>query len=244
MGSGFAGLGAAIRLDRAGRRDFLVIERGSEVGGTWRDNTYPGAASDIPSHLYSFSFAPNDWSREFSTQPEIQSYLRRTAERSGTLDRHVFNCEMLSPLGPRRPAMDGRDDTGDVYRHDSGDRIRRTVRAEAAGTSPGIDQFAGDMFHSARWQHDADLTGRRVAVIGTGASSIQMVPEIASVAAHLDVYQRTAPWIMPRGDHRFSAKERRAFRRVPGYQLLRRGLIFSILDLTSLGFAQPRGFWI
>ena len=242
VGSGFAGLGAAIRLDRAGHPDFLVIERGSGVGGTWRDNTYPGAACDIPSHLYSFSFAPNsDWSRSYSRQPEILDYLRRTAARSGTLDRHRFDTELLSA----RWEADGRRWIVET----STGTFTATVLVTAFGALcepklpaiDGIERFAGEIFHSARWNPDSELTGKRVAVIGTGASAIQLIPEIAPLVSHLDVYQRTAPWVMPRPDHRFSPAQRVALRHVPGYQRLRRGLIYGRLEVTSLAFAcAPR----
>ena len=242
VGSGFAGLGAAIRLDRAGRPDFLVIERGSEVGGTWRDNTYPGAACDVPSNLYSFSFAPNpDWSQEYSPQAEIQEYLRRTAEASGTLDRHLFNCEMLS-------AQWDSEANRWVVQTSSG-LITATVLVTAFGglceprlpEIAGLDTFAGELFHSARWNHDVDLTGKRVAVIGTGASAIQLVPEIAGLVSHLDVYQRTAPWIMPRRNRRHSAAYQLAIRHVPGFRRWRRGLTYGRLEVTSLAFCYaPR----
>ena len=242
VGSGFAGLGAAIALDRAGHRDFLVIERGGEVGGTWRDNTYPGAGCDVPSHLYSFSFAPNpDWSQVYAPQPEIQQYLRRTAQLSGTLDRHLFHCEMLAA---RWAAAARRW----VVRTSRG-VITADLRVTAFGglcepklpDIPGIDTFAGAVFHSARWNHDVDLAGKRVAVIGTGASSIQLVPEIARTAEHLDVYQRTAPWIMPRANRIYSPAQRLAFRAVPGYQRLRRGLTYASFDATSLAFCYAPG---
>jgi len=237
VGSGFAGLGAAIQLDLAGRTDFLVIERGSEVGGTWRDNTYPGAACDVPSQLYSFSFAPNlNWSRTYSPQPEIQQYLRDTAARSGTLDRHLFDCELLAARWESdagRWAVDttrGRF-TADVLVTAFGGLSEPRLPAIA-----GIEQFAGTIFHSANWRRDCRLAGKRVAVIGTGASAIQFVPQIAAVAGHLVVYQRTAPWIMARGDRRFSRAERLAFRWVPGIQRLKRLLILAGRDANSLAF--------
>ncbi len=216
VGAGFAGLGAAIKLDEHGFSDFVVLERGDTVGGTWRDNTYPGAACDVPSQLYSFSFAPNpEWSRSFSPQPEIQAYLERTAERSGVLDRFRFGVTV----------EDMNWDEEDQVWHVStsaGDVVAETVVTGSGGLSEpkqpqieGIDDFRGEIFHSARWNHDFDLTGKRVAVIGTGASSIQIVPEIAKQVAHLDVYQRTAPWVMPRHDRAYSPVERFGFRHVP-----------------------------
>src|SRR6478735_3588740 len=178
VGSGFAGLGAAIRLERAGRRDFLVIERGSEVGGTWRDNTYPGAACDVPSHLYSLSFAPKpDWTRLFSPQQEIQEYLRRTAAQSGTLDRHLFDCTLLAAHWDAAEGLWVARTTRGI--------ITATILVTAFGglseprlpDIPGLGSFAGELFHTANWNHHAELSGKRIAVIGTGASAIQVVPE-------------------------------------------------------------------
>ena len=227
VGAGFGGLGMAIRLAEHGEQDFLVIERGDDVGGTWRDNTYPGAACDVPSQLYSFSFAPNpDWSRSFSPQPEIQAYLRRVAERSQVMDRFRFGTSVD-------------DATWDAGRHrwrvtTSAGALTADVVVSAAGalSDPkmpdieGIDTFQGEVFHSARWNHDSDLTGKRVAVIGTGASSIQIVPEIAGKVAHLDVYQRTAPWVVPRRDRAYTRLERLAFRHVPALQKAYRTAIY------------------
>ncbi len=216
VGAGFAGLGTAIKLDEHGLSDFLVVDRGDTVGGTWRDNTYPGAACDVPSQLYSFSFAPNpDWSRSFSPQPEIQAYLERVALQSGVLDRFRFGVTVQDAAW---------DETDRVWQvsTDAGDLTADVLISGSGGLSEpklpeieGIDSFAGEIFHSARWNHDYDLTGKRVAVIGTGASSIQIVPEIAKQVAHLDVYQRTAPWVMPRNDRPYSAIERFGFRHVP-----------------------------
>jgi cyclohexanone monooxygenase len=231
VGAGFAGLCAAIKLQEDGERDFVVVEKGTDVGGTWRENTYPGAACDVPSQLYSYSFAPNpDWSMSFSPQPEIQAYIRRVADRSGVLDRFVFGTNV------DEAAWD--DDAGRWTVRTSGEGGDRTWSARtlvvgAGGLSEpklpdieGIEDFDGELFHSARWNHDVDLAGKRVAVIGTGASAIQIVPEVQPVAGHLDVYQRTAPWIIPRNDRRYSALERAALRHVPGLQKLYRTAIY------------------
>ena len=242
VGAGFAGLGAAIRLAQQGRRDFLVIDRGSEVGGTWRDNTYPGAACDVPSHLYSYSFELNPrWSRSFSPQGEIQDYLRSTAQKYGVHDHLQFNTELRSARwNADRDLWEvettGGDFTADVF-----------VPAVGALCEPalpdiqGIESFAGEIFHSARWNHDADLAGKRVAIIGTGASAIQIVPTIADQVAHLDVYQRTAPWVMPRHDRGYSKLEQLAYARVPGLQRLAREAIYWGRESYVLGFAfEPK----
>jgi cation diffusion facilitator CzcD-associated flavoprotein CzcO len=216
VGAGFAGLGMAIRLDAAGETDFLVIEKDGGVGGTWRANSYPGAACDVPSQLYSFSFAPNpDWSRSFSPQPEIEAYLRRVARESGVLDRFAFDTTLEDASYDEQAQRW-------VVRTSRGEVTARTLISGSGGLSEpklpdikGIEGFEGEVFHSARWDHGVDLAGKRVAVMGTGASSIQLVPEVAKVAAHLDVYQRTAPYVIPRNDRRYTRLERLLFRHVP-----------------------------
>jgi cation diffusion facilitator CzcD-associated flavoprotein CzcO len=242
VGSGFSGLGAAVRLDEAGHRDFVVLERGNDVGGTWRDNTYPGAACDVPSHLYSYSFALNpNWTRSFSAQPEIEEYIRGVARRAGVLDRHVFGCDVT------RAAW--QDDRQHWELSTSHGTMTSDVLIGAFGALaepslpaiPGIDDFDGELFHSAQWNHDADLTGKRVAVIGTGASAIQIVPAIADDVAHIDVYQRTAPWLLPRFDRPFTRVERWAFRNVPGVLRLARAGIYAMRETQVVGLAKnPR----
>jgi cation diffusion facilitator CzcD-associated flavoprotein CzcO len=242
IGSGFAGLGAAIRLTQEGRTDFLVVERGPEVGGTWRDNTYPGAACDVPSHLYSYSFELNpNWSRSFSPQPEIQQYLRDTARKYGVLDKHLFNTDVTLArwdAGTRRWLV---DTSNGAF---SADVLVSAVGSLAEPQLPeieGIDTFAGEIFHSSRWNHDVDLRGKRVALIGTGASAIQIGPELAPTAGRLDVYQRTAPWILPRGDRPYTRAERLMFKHVPLAQRLSREAIYWSREMLVLGFAyQPR----
>ena len=227
VGAGFAGLGTAIKLDEAGQADFLVVDKGSTVGGTWRDNTYPGAACDVPSQLYSFSFAPNpEWSRSFSPQPEIQAYLEDVARQSGVLDRFRFGVTVEDA------SWDEQDRVWQVTTS-AGTVTADIVISGSGGLSEpklpeinGIDAFGGEIFHSARWNHDYDLTGKRVAVIGTGASSIQIVPEIAERVAHLDVYQRTAPWVVPRHDREYTRLERLGFRHLPLFQKAYRTAIY------------------
>ncbi|NKY55452.1 flavin-containing monooxygenase [Nocardia flavorosea] len=247
IGSGFAGLGLAIRLTQQGRDDFLVLERGSDVGGTWRDNTYPGAACDVPSHLYSYSFALNpDWSRSFSRQGEIQSYIQAVAEKYNVRDKHVFDCDVTSARWNNDTARwEISSSKGDF----TADTIVSAVGALCEPNLPdikGINSFEGEIFHSARWNHDSDLTGKRVAVIGTGASAIQIVPAIAGKVSHLDVYQRTAPWLLPRLDRPYTLPERLAFKHIPGAQRLSRAAIYAIRETQVVGLAKVpalmRGF--
>ena len=237
IGSGFAGLCAAIKLEEDGERDFVVIERGSDVGGTWRDNTYPGAACDVPSQLYSFSFALNpDWSSSYSPQPEIQAYLKKVAEKSGTLDRFVFDTSVQDAV------WDEAEQRWTVTTS-AGTWSARTLISGAGGLSEpkmpeieGIETFQGHLFHSALWDHDVDLAGKRVAVIGTGASSIQIVPELQKIVGSLDVYQRTAPWVIPRNDRPYGDLEKKALRYVPGLQRAYRTGIYAAKEVTVPSF--------
>ncbi len=243
IGSGFAGLGAAIRLTQDGRGDFLVVERGTEVGGTWRDNTYPGAACDVPSHLYSYSFELNPtWSRSFSPQPEIQDYLRTVAAKYDLGRKHLFGTEVTQARWDAAATRWEVDTTSGAF---TADVLVGAVGALAEPQLPpirGIETFTGELFHSARWNHDADLAGKRVALIGTGASAIQIGPAIVSPGdgrpgvAHLDVYQRTAPWVMPRRDRDYTRLETLAYRRVPGLQRLAREAIYWGREAFMIGF--------
>jgi cyclohexanone monooxygenase len=242
VGSGFAGLGAAIRLKQDGRDDFLVLERGSEVGGTWRDNTYPGAACDVPSHLYSYSFELNpNWSRSFSPQSEIQDYLRSVAAKYDLGEHHLFDTEVSLAEWDERTSRWLVDTTSGAF---SADVLVAAVGALCEPALPdikGIATFGGELFHSARWNHDADLRGKRVALIGTGASAVQIGPEIAGEVAQLDVYQRTAPWVMPRHDRTYSPLESFAYKRVPYLQRVAREAIYWGREAYVLGFAiEPR----
>src|SRR4051812_16635380 len=223
VGAGFGGLGAAIKLQEAGEPDFLCVDRGSEVGGTWRDNSYPGAACDVPSQLYSFSFAPNpDWSHSFSRQPEIQDYLRRVARESGVLDRFRFNVTFESA------AWDAESDRWRIETSAGPTTARLLVSAGGALSDPkmpeieGIDRFTGQIFHSSQWNHESELAGKRIAVIGTAASPIQIVPELAGTAARVDVSQRPAPWVLPRRDVAYRPWQKMLLRRFPPVQRLAR----------------------
>ena len=242
IGAGFAGLGTAISLQRAGRLDFVVLERGDDVGGTWRDNTYPGCACDVPSHVYSFSFAPNpNWTRAFSPQPEILDYLRRTAREAGVLDRIHFGTELLEATWvPERQHWHLRTSTGEL-----------TADVVVAGTGPlsspstpslpGLSTFEGTTFHSAQWDHSWSSAGRRVAVIGTGASAIQFVPHLAKDVAHLSLFQRTAPWVLPRWDREIPTWLRSAYAKVPGLQKAARTATYWNRESHIIGFRYQHG---
>ena len=241
IGAGFAGLGMAIALRRRGETDFVVLERAHDVGGTWRDNTYPGAACDVQSNLYSFSFAPNpDWGRSYSEQPEIQAYLQHVADRFG-VRRH---CEFGADVSSAR----WDEATRRWLIHTSAGDFRAQVLVSAAGaladpTYPqiaGLDTFAGTVMHSARWDASHDLTGERVAVIGTGASAIQIVPAIQPIVDTVTVYQRTPAWVIPRTDHPVKPWLRRAYRFVPGLQKAIRGALYLLRELLVLGMAKQR----
>ena len=242
IGSGFAGLGMAIQLAEQGRDDFLVLEKAATLGGTWRDNTYPGCACDVQSHLYSFSFAPNpDWTRMFARQPEIRAYLEGLADRYRLRDRIRFRVTVTG-------AEFNADTQGWTVHTASGETIecRFVVWGTGALHEPavpeidGLERFAGRVFHSADWDHGHDLTGRKVAVIGTGASAIQFVPPIAERAAELTLFQRTPPWILPKLDRPISAAERWAFRTFPLLQRIYRGSIYARLEGRVFGFRHPR----
>lgn len=242
VGAGFGGIGMAIALKRTGVKDFLVLERGRDVGGVWRDNSYPGAACDVPSHLYSFSFEPNpDWTRSFASQAEIHAYLRHCA-RKYALDEHLrFGAEVSEAV------FDDRSSLWQVRLHD-GARLSARILVTATGqlSNPalprieGLDSFRGPAFHSARWDHGVDLAGRRVAVIGTGASATQFVPAIAPAAARLTVFQRSPSWIIPRPDKPYRAWQKSLFRAWPWAMRLHRAVIYTQYESRALAFTRAR----
>jgi cation diffusion facilitator CzcD-associated flavoprotein CzcO len=242
VGSGFSGIGLAIRLLQEGIDDFTVLERNPGVGGTWWANTYPGCACDVPSHLYSFSFAPNpDWTLTYSKQPEIRAYLERVVDDFGIAPKIRLGTEVEEARW---------DDAQQRWQLETS-QGPITAKVLVAGTGPlvepklpdvpGIDSFKGPAFHSARWDHSVDLAGKRVAAIGTGASAIQFVPSIAPDVAQLHVFQRTAPWVLPHSARPVTGFERRLYRRLPAVQRFVRGAIYAGRELLVLGFVkQPR----
>lgn len=241
VGAGFAGLGTLIRLRAAGVTDVVVLERGDRVGGTWRDNVYPGAACDIPSLLYSFSFAPNpDWSRTYSGSDEILAYIDAMVAEYDLLPHVRFGADV------ERLAWDDASATWTAHLR-GGDAVTARSAVLAAGplANPGrpdlrgIDDYAGVTMHSARWDHGVDLAGKRVAVIGTGASAVQIIPELVDRVATLKVFQRTPGWVLPRVDHRRSAVSKAVFRAVPGAQAAARAAWFYGHEAVALGLVWP-----
>ncbi len=243
VGTGFAGIGMAIRLKRAGIDDFTLLEQAGGVGGTWRDNHYPGAACDVESHLYSFSFEPNPkWSRTFAPQKEILSYLEHCVDKHGLRSHLRLNTAVVRSTY---------DDARGLWRVETstGDTIEaRALVLGCGGLSrpsypdiAGLADFKGEMFHSARWNHEASLDGKRVGVIGTGASAIQIVPSVAPVAGKLSVFQRTPPWILPKHDPPISKTARARFARFPSLQMLARFGQYWRHEVFATGFVvQPK----
>ncbi len=241
-GAGFSGLAMATKLKQSGRDDFVVLERAEDVGGVWQLNTYPGCTCDVPSHLYSLSFAPNpEWSHTYSPQPEIRDYLRRTA------DRFELRTHIRTGVAVEAATWSQAEQLWTI--ETSGGRFVCSVFISAVGPLtepnlpdvPGLESFEGKLMHSARWDHDFDLTGKRVASIGTGASAIQYVPQIADQVAQLHVFQRTPPWVMPHGNRPINDWERGLYRRVPAVQELVRQSVYWSRELLVLGMAKdPR----
>ncbi len=239
IGTGFAGLGMAIKLQQAGVEDFVVFERASSVGGTWRDNTYPGCACDVPSHLYSLSFAPNpDWSRSFSAQPEIYRYLKTVAEEHDLIRRIRFESEVSAATWNEDvKAWDVETSRGDFRAKFLIGGIGGLIEPRMPDV-PGLEDFEGEVFHSARWNHDYELKGKRVAAIGTGASAIQFVPKIQPDVDKLHLFQRTPAWLTPRGDHPIRARQRRLYRRFPVLRKLHRSALYWSHEILVLGFVK------
>ncbi len=247
VGTGFSGLGMGIKLKEAGNHDFIIIEKAESVAGTWRENTYPGCACDVPSHMYSFSFEQSpEWTRMYAPQQEIRSYLEHCADKYGLRSHLRLNTSAVSATwdeeaGLWRCVGEGPDG-----------RVEMTARFAVSGIGglhvpskpmlDGLESFEGPVFHSAEWDHEVNLAGKRVAVVGTGASAIQFVPEIAGDVAQLDLYQRTAPWVLPKLDRAISRFERSIYRRFPALQRAYRRGIYAFLETIIVRGVNSRRF--
>ncbi len=240
-GAGFSGLGLAMELKRAGIDDFIVLERAGDLGGTWRDNTYPGCACDIPSVLYSWTGEQNpNWSRAFAGQPEIWDYMREVVARHDLSGHLRFDHEVESMR------WDEDEQRWEIETSQGTVTAEVAVSAVGALADPkipeidGLERFRGRVFHSARWDHDHDLTDRDIAVIGTGASAVQFVPEIQPQVRRLHLFQRTPPWVMPRANPDIPATWQRRFRRSPRALHALRRAVFSLLESFHVMFTHPR----
>ncbi|MGH8572454.1 MAG: flavin-containing monooxygenase, partial [Gammaproteobacteria bacterium] len=234
IGAGFGGLGAAIRLRQEGSHDFVVLERAADIGGTWFANTYPGCQCDVPSNLYSFSFAAKaDWCHSYPEQPQILDYMRECARRFGVYEHIRLNCELL---GATWIAADAR---WQLETTDGELRARVLIAAPgllsepALPRVPGFERFRGKVFHSAAWDHDHDLTGERVALLGTGATAVQIAPRIRPQVERLHAFQRTPPWVLPHADRPISPALQRAYRAVPALQQLARAGVYGLREAIA-----------
>ena len=240
VGAGFAGVGAAIALRNAGI-DFLVLEKASEPGGVWRDNTYPDCACDIPSSFYSYSFAPNPrWSRMFARQEEIKDYCGSTVTKFGLLPHLRLNCEMQKASWSEAEKLWQLDTSLGLLRARFVVMACGPMHVPVTPDIPGLESFTGTTFHSARWHHDLDLTGKRVAVVGSGASAIQFVPAIAPKVAQLTLFQRTAPWVLAKMDVIITEKWQSRFARFPWLQSLLRRALYLQFELLNYSLKFPR----
>lgn len=238
IGSGFSGIGMGVQLKSDGIEDFVILEKADEVGGTWRDNTYPGCACDIQSHMYSFSFEQNpEWSCSYSPQPEIQEYLRGVTRKYGLYPHVEYGVEVTAARWNEEGcfwhvhAADGREYRAQYLVSGIG-----ALHVPNVPALQGIERFTGEAFHSAQWDHNVELTGKKVAVVGTGASAVQFVPQIAPEVERLALFQRTPPWVMPKGDYKIPGLLKQAFARLPLVQTLYRDVLYWINEMRALGF--------
>lgn len=242
VGAGFGGIAAAIELRRHGFEQVTILERAPDLGGTWFYNSYPGAACDVPSHLYSFSFAQRrDWSRLCSPQQEIHDYLRDVA-RSHDVERQIRFGRTVSACtwDERRAQWQLETAEGERFEGDALVLATGQLHQPSRPRIEGIEGFAGHSFHSAEWDHDYPLAGKRVAVVGTGASAVQLVPEIAEQVGQLTVFQRTGNWFLPRRNRRYPRLARAAIEHVPGVQAFRRGFMYEYCEALTASIRHPR----
>ncbi|HUG24302.1 flavin-containing monooxygenase [Piscinibacter sp.] len=242
VGAGFGGLGMGIRLKQAGRDDFVIVDQGSGVGGTWHANRYPGAACDIPSLLYSYSFAPNpNWSRNYPEQAEIEAYLNDCVERFG-LAPHLQLRTRVTAIAwdahTQRWAVDAQQRDGAALRWTARVVVAATGALSRPATPdvPGLAEFAGPVMHTARWRAELPLEGRRIGVVGTGASAVQLVPRLAEKASRVVLFQRTPAWVLPKRDRPIGAFRRWVHEHVPGARRLARALIYAVHEMRAPGF--------
>ncbi len=241
VGAGFGGVGAAVLLARAGHRDVTVFERGERVGGVWHHNTYPGAACDVPSHLYEFSFAPNPrWSRRYAPQEEIQAYLEDVAREHGVLERVRTGVEVTAAAWDEQRGRWRLQTSAGEHEADLLVTACGQLTVPKLPSIEGLDEFAGPAFHTARWRHDVDLSGRRVAIVGTGCSAIQVAPAIQPHVAQLDIYQRSPGWTFPKMDYAYSERAKQAFERFPVLQRLDRAATFAFMELGAAAMTGKR----
>jgi cation diffusion facilitator CzcD-associated flavoprotein CzcO len=240
VGGGFGGVGAAVMLRRAGYEDVTVFEKGERVGGVWQHNTYPGAACDVPSHLYEFSFAPNRWSRRYAPQAEIQAYVEGVARHFGVLDQVRTGTEVRSAAWDEGRGVWRLETSAGAHEAELLITACGQLSVPKTPPIPGLASFGGPAFHTAEWQHDVDLTGKRVAVIGTGCSAIQVVPAIQPMVERLDVYQRSPGWTLPKMDYAYSDRAHRLFKRFPALHRLDRNLIFASHELAAMALTRHR----
>lgn len=243
VGAGFAGIGMAVELMNHGIEDFVIYEKSDALGGTWRDNTYPGCACDVPSHVYSYSFEQNPgWSRAYSPQPEILDYMEQVARKHAVYPKIRFGIEVTAAR---------LDEDRGVWEVEFADGETAEARMLILGvgvlarpkipTFEGLSDYRGETWHSAEWNHEFALEGRRVGVVGTGASAIQFVPAIADTVGELALYQRTPPWVVPKPDRVYSALERFAFEHLPGALDFARKSKYWLMEALATGFVvDPR----
>ena len=241
VGAGFGGVGAVTMLRRAGYEDVTVFERGERVGGVWNHNTYPGAACDVPSHLYEFAFEPNPhWSRRYAPQAEIQKYLEDVARRNGVLEKIRTDTDVHSARWDEQRGKWLLQTSAGAHEADVLVTACGQLSVPKMPSIPGIETFTGPAFHTAHWRHDVELSGKRVAVIGTGCSAVQTVPQIQPRVARVDVYQRSPGWTIPKMDFAYSPRMQRAFERFPALQRLDRMAVFAFMEAGAAAMTSHR----